>query len=56
MNGTQPMPLSTDTICSSGKRSKMPANTVLITTRALLMNNIEPPMAGFTYSSCDSQK
>ena len=50
------MPLSTETIFSLGCRSKMPAKTLLMTTRALLMKSIEPPMAGLTYSCCDGQK
>ena len=56
MNGTQPIPLSTETILSLGKRSNSPEKIVLITTRAFPMNSMEPPMAGLTYSSWDSQK
>jgi hypothetical protein len=34
INGTQPAPLSTDTISSSGNRSSMPEQMMLTTTRA----------------------
>ena len=56
MKGTQPIPLSTDTILSLGWRSKRPEKIVLMTTRAFPMKSMEPPMAGFTCSSWDSQK
>ena len=56
MKGTQPIPLSTDTILSFGKRSKRPEKMVLMTTRALPMKSMEPPMAGLTNSSWDAQK
>ena len=54
MKGIQPTPLSTETICSFGCRSKMPLRMMLVTTRALLMKSSVPPMASFMYSSCDS--
>ena len=56
MKGTQPIPLSTETILSFGKRSKTPEKMVLMTTRALPMKSIAPPMAGLTNSSWDGQK
>ena len=49
------MPRSTETIFRSGCLSKMPAKMVLMTTRALPRNNIEPPMAPLTYSCCEGQ-
>ncbi len=50
------MPLSTDTICSFGWRSKMPAKMLLITTRALFRKSMVPPTAGLMFWCCDAQK
>ena len=55
MKGTQPTPLSTETICSFGCRSSMPLRMMLVTTRALPMKSNVPPMASFVSSSWDSQ-
>ena len=55
MKGIHPTPLSTETIFSSGWRSKMPERIPLITTRALPMKSIVPPMAGLTLSCCEGQ-
>ena len=51
---SSPVPLSTDTIFSSGKRSSIPEQMMLTTTRALPMNRSVPPMASLVSSSWDS--
>ncbi len=55
MNGIQPTPLSTETIFSSGYRSKIPERITLVTTRALPMNRSVPPMASLVFIGCESQ-